>query len=337
MNGFIVSREYFTKDIASEDTSNYKVIKRNYFAYNPSRINVGSLALNESNEDGIVSPMYEVFHTDKDKLLSEYLYYLMKSEEFNLFVKLKAQGGVRQQLKYADLEELAIPLPDIEQQQFIIDELRNMKFMAKAAYSLIHNWKPVLPTSTSANSYMLGDICKFEGGTQPPKSTFLYEPKEGYIRLLQTRDFRNDNNVVYIPKSERHKECNATDVMIGRYGPPVFQILRGKSGAYNVALIKTIPDESVLTKDWLYYFLRSEPIQSHIIKLSTRARQAGVRPEDLAKLEISLPTIEEQNKFIESINHEMELIKTNLKIADVFNKKYNDKLTEIWGQNQELV
>ena len=120
--------------------------------------------------------------------------------------------------------------------------------------------------------------------------------------------------------------------MIGRYGPPVFQILRGKEGAYNVALIKTIPNEKKLLKNWLYYFLFSESIQNYIISLSERARQAGVGPKDLDKLMIPLPSIEEQEKIIKDLESEKLLINQNQKIIKLFEKKIQDKLDFIWGK-----
>ncbi|MGB2924038.1 MAG: hypothetical protein WBB82_01945, partial [Limnothrix sp.] len=73
----------------------------------------------------------------------------------------------------------------------------------------------------------LGEVCEFQGGSQPPKSTFSYTYKEDYIRLIQIRDYKSDKHIVYIPKEKAKRFCKPDDVMIGRYGPPVFQILKG--------------------------------------------------------------------------------------------------------------
>ena len=54
----------------------------------------------------------------------------------------------------------------------------------------------------------LGDICSFQGGSQPPKSQFIYEEKEGYVRFLQIRDFKSDKNVTYIPISKKKLPWN---------------------------------------------------------------------------------------------------------------------------------
>jgi type I restriction enzyme S subunit len=142
----------------------------------------------------------------------------------------------------------------------------------------------------------------FIGGSQPPKSNFSYELKEGYIRLIQIRDYKSDRHLVYIKENSTKKFCNEKDVMIGRYGPPVFQILRGLKGAYNVALMKAIPDEEVILKDYLYYFLMNGRIQNYIISISQRAAgQSGVNKKALEAYEIAIPSLKEQQKIVDTI------------------------------------
>jgi type I restriction enzyme S subunit len=150
----------------------------------------------------------------------------------------------------------------------------------------------------------LGEVCKFEGGSQPPKSNFSYEKKDGYIRLIQIRDYKSDNNIVYIPKNKAKRFCNENDIMIGRYGPPVFQILKGLKGAYNVALMKAVPNENFLSKDFVYLFLKFSKIQDYIIHLSQRAAgQTGVNKEAIEDYQILLPPLSEQKRIV-AILHE---------------------------------
>lgn len=85
----------------------------------------------------------------------------------------------------------------------------------------------------------LGDVCDFEGGSQPPKSEFIYEEKPGYVRFLQIRDFGSDKNITYIRHSKKNRLCNENDILIGRYGASVGKILTEKAGAYNVALLSS--------------------------------------------------------------------------------------------------
>ena len=77
--GFINQSEQFGRELASSDVSNYKIVSKGQFAYNPSRVNVGSIDLLQDSEMGILSPMYIVFETKEDYLLSKFLYSLYNS------------------------------------------------------------------------------------------------------------------------------------------------------------------------------------------------------------------------------------------------------------------
>ncbi len=62
----------------------------------------------------------------------------------------------------------------------------------------------------------LGQISDFQGGSQPPKSQFVNEARDGYIRLLQIRDFKSDDHAVYVTISKKNITCQSSDKMIGR-------------------------------------------------------------------------------------------------------------------------
>ncbi|MBL8868910.1 MAG: restriction endonuclease subunit S [Planctomycetaceae bacterium] len=144
-------------------------------------------------------------------------------------------------------------------------------------------------------AFPIGDLLTFEGGSQPDKRFFRHTWKQGYIRLVQIRDYKTDQYVTYIPKTLARRFCTTDDIMIGRYGPPIFQILKGISGAYNVALIKTIVQPNVSRK-FCYYFLTRETLFRFIEKLSQRSSgQTGVDLVELKKYPIPLPpTLAEQ-------------------------------------------
>lgn len=112
--------------------------------------------------------------------------------------------------------------------------------------------------------------------------------------------------------------------MIGRYGPPLFQILRGLSGAYNVALIKTVPKDGLL-KDYLYYLLQEPTIQSVVIAQSQRsAGQTGLQKEFVENLIVPLPPLNEQKHIAAILNEKMEGVEEARKkaIAQLESAKY---------------
>jgi type I restriction enzyme S subunit len=145
----------------------------------------------------------------------------------------------------------------------------------------------------------LGEVCKFIGGSQPSKNFFSFDQKENFIRLIQIRDYKSDKNIVYIPKDKAKRFCDENDIMIGRYGPPVFQILKGLKGAYNVALMKAVPNEKHLSKEYAFAFLKYSKIQDYIIHLSQRAAgQTGVNKEAIEDYPILLPPLQEQQRIV---------------------------------------
>lgn len=107
--GFIDQSEQFSKIVASEDMSNYKIVKQNYIAYNPSRINVGSIALYEGVTDCIVSPMYIVFSCKN--ISPKFLLLLLETERGWYEIKSHLSGSVRNSLSFDDLRDITLPLP----------------------------------------------------------------------------------------------------------------------------------------------------------------------------------------------------------------------------------
>ena len=117
--GFIKQSEQFEdRTVASENKSNYKVVTEGCFAYNPARINVGSIALLSTYKIGIISPMYVCFKT-KSNLDSEYLNFCYQSGFFYKELQKKLEGSVRQCLTYENMSEILIPYVGIEEQKAI--------------------------------------------------------------------------------------------------------------------------------------------------------------------------------------------------------------------------
>ena len=140
------------------------------------------------------------------------------------------------------------------------------------------------------------DVIEFTGGAQPDKKYFEYESTEENIRLIQIRDYKTDNYITYIPKSMAKRFCDADDIMIGRYGPPIFQILKGIEGAYNVALMKATPKMG--NKEFIRYFLKQECLFKYLDNLSQRtAGQSGIEMSALKAYPFPYPPIELQEEF----------------------------------------
>lgn len=127
-------RDYFGKEMASKDKSTYKVVPRGCFAYNPSRINVGSVDWQRNEEKVIVSPLYNVFSVSSE-LEQQYLYYYLKSDVALHFIKEVATGSVRDNLKFDMLCDFRLNLPSLGKQGHIVQILDKVKLLIQMKQS----------------------------------------------------------------------------------------------------------------------------------------------------------------------------------------------------------
>lgn len=118
--GFIRSDDMHDFQIYSEDYSNYLAVEKNDFAYNPSRLNIGSIAFYKNDGYGLVSPMYVVFHPDETIILPEYLFNLIKSELVRNRIDALKEVGARFRFHFSRWKNIQIPVPSIEEQERIV-------------------------------------------------------------------------------------------------------------------------------------------------------------------------------------------------------------------------
>ena len=131
--GFIPSTEYFSKEVYSKSLATYKIVKPGMFAYNPSRINVGSVNRWIGEAPVIVSPLYIVVNPDPRRIEGSYLNYFLHSKEALCQIRNLTEGTVRDSLKFSGFQRLTLPLPPLPTQQRIADELDRLCALKKNA------------------------------------------------------------------------------------------------------------------------------------------------------------------------------------------------------------
>ena len=248
------------------------------------------------------------YRTNPERLNNKFLLYAFQSDDLQNQIKAFASGSTVQHMRVPNTKALQIPFPPLAEQKRIVSivdqafegidrAIANTKENLTNARELFESYLNATFTQKGDGwiESKLSAVCKFQGGSQPPKSVFSAEKKEDYIRLIQIRDYKSDKYIVYIPKEKAKRFCKPDDVMIGRYGPPLFQILRGLEGAYNVALMKAIPNEEFVSKDFLFYFLKNRNILKYIINSSSRTTgQTGLNKVTIEPYPIAFPTLEKQ-------------------------------------------
>jgi len=268
----------------------------------------------EIPENMIASQNYDQFiiSTDVDP---RFFWWFSHSPLFTETVRSSAFGVVIEKMVFnrdAWLEK-RIPLPPLTEQRRIVSRIEELAAKVEEARAqrpqgaamtdkiIGSQLTRIFDDAAAANRSQtrLGDVCTFAGGSQPAKFQFAYEPRDGYVRLIQIRDYKSDEYLTYVSRESVRKFCSADDVMIGRYGPPIFQILRGIEGAYNVALMKASPDVRRLSKEFLFYLLREPRLFQKVEEDSQRTSgQTGVRKELLEDHITFVPSSSEQHKIV---------------------------------------
>jgi len=146
------------------------------------------------------------------------------------------------------------------------------------------------------------DILDYEGGSQPPKKEFIYEPRKGYVRLLQIRDFGDKPFPTYVPDSKRLKKATREDLLLARYGgssanDSLGRICTGLDGAYNVALAKLILSHEIVEKDYVRYLFLG-PWFREKVSQNSRSCQTGFNREDVQDIEFPIAPLTEQHRIV---------------------------------------
>lgn len=194
--------DYFGKEVASKDKTTYKIVPRGYFAYNPSRINVGSVDWQRCEDKVIVSPLYNVFSVSDD-LDCQYLYYFLRSDFGRQMIKSKASGSVRDNLKLEMLKEMTIPDVTLEEQCFCAMILDKVRSLIQSRHDELQKLDTLIKSRFTemfgdpvSNSYdlpeaTLSDLGEFGRGVSKHRPRNDIKLLGGKYPLIQTGDIAN--------------------------------------------------------------------------------------------------------------------------------------------------
>ena len=284
----------------------------------------GKVALERGELSGFQSMVNEhVFIIRTSKLNQKYLFYYLFSPVGQRLLKGIVTGAAQGGINGKNLKSIPVVYPDsLNKQQRIVDELDLLTDIIDKKNAQLRDLDTLVDSlffemfgEAEVNQkgfplLTIDDVIQFQGGSQPDKKFFEYEPTEDNVRLIQIRDYKTDRYITYVPKELARRFCTEDDIMIGRYGPPIFQILKGISGAYNVALMKAVPKQG--NKDFIRVFLMQKRLLHYLESFSRRvAGQDGIQMDKLKSYPFPFPPMGLQNRFAEQY-HEIEKQKKNV-------------------------
>ena len=176
------------------------------------------------------------------------------------------------------------------------------------------------------------DVCDFQGGTQPPKDEWINDPCEGYVRMLQIRDYSQGDAkfIQYVKDTKKLHKCTKDDIMLSRYGY-IGQAFIGLEGAYNVALVKVIKKAEIHTPYLLCYF-QSYYFQHFLLSnVGARATIPGFNKDELENALIRIPEMCEQIEIASKITKVDELIGFHKQQLNVLDTLIKSRFIELFG------
>ena len=342
-------------DTSEQERSFYSILKGDVFLTRTSEtveeLGMSSVAVKDY-PNATYSGFLKRLRPISDKAYPQYMALLFRSHYFRKTVTNKAVMTLRASFNEDTFNDIYLYLPPLEEQIKIGDlffnierHIRNnnatcsdLENMAKLIYDYWfvqfdfpdENGKPYKSSGGKMvwNSDLNREIPKgwevkpvlevfdWVGTSQPPKSTFIYAPKEGYIRFIQNRDYDGDQHLTFIPLTDNVKTCTELDIMMDKYGD-AGKTRFGIAGAYNVALSKIVVRNASM-REYVRAYLSSKSIYKYLNSACIASTRASLNEANFDFLSMPIPT--------EDILHRFNNV-ANLII---------DQLLEIKRENQQL-
>ena len=317
-------KDYFGKEVASKNKTTYKIVPRGCFAYNPSRINVGSVDWQNEEERVIVSPLYNVFSVSP-LLDQQYLLYYLKSNVTLARIKAVASGSVRDNLKLSMLYEFPIDLISLDQQyevvsilnaiQKIIDlyqkELSGLDELVRARFVEMFGDEN---NSKGWEIVNIEDVANVQVGVVIKPSQY-YTDQDSGIKAFRSLNIGNgyikDDDWVYFSEEGNKKNkksiLSTNDVLIVRSGAPgtACVVTSEYAGSNAIDVIIAHPNFQKVDSHYLCTYTNMPHGKSQIIEGTGGAAQQHFNVGKYNKLKLMLPPLEYQKqyvKFLEEID-----------------------------------
>lgn len=329
-------KEYFSKEVASQDKTSYKIVPYGCFAYNPSRINVGSIDWQHKEEKVIVSPLYNVFSVSEG-ILQSYLLYFLKSPATIKFIDTIATGTVRLNLKLSMLKDFTLHIPSIPIQRAIVSELDKINELLLNKKSQLHD---IDALSLSIFYDMFGDtmenekrwemkklkeIGKILTGNTPSRSVPDYYDSN-YIEWIKTDNIIK--NQLYATEAKEYlspkgancgRIVNEGSLLVACIAGSIDSIgkacVTNRRVAFNQQINAIVPNDSINVL-FLYYLVMS--IKGTIQKNASTGMKHILTKSVMEDIAVPLPPLALQQSFAARITAiEQEKLQINASIKDL--------------------
>lgn len=311
--------------MADADTTAYNIVPPSSFAYNPARINVGSIGYYTGIENVIVSSLYEVFQT-ADYVDDRFMWHWFKSDHFSKWIERLQEGSVRLYFYYDKLIQCEMKMPSLEEQKKMgafFDQLDHLitlhqrkceetkklkKYMLQKMFPQNGQKVPEIRFSGFTDAWeqrKLGEIAfSFEYGLNAAAKE--YDGENKYIRITDidnnTHEFLTYNLTspdIDLTDAENYKLAEG-DILLARTGASVGKsyIYRDSDGlVYYAGFLIRARIREEYDAEFVFQSTLTDKYNKYIAVTSQRSGQPGMNAQEYSEFEIRVPEKEEQTKI----------------------------------------
>ncbi len=269
---------------------------------------------------------------DETRVSCEFLAYVVTNLTDQM-VKL-ASGGIFKEISKTNFESLSIPLPSIEVQQEIVDELEGHQKIIDGCRQVVDNYKPTIDIDPSWKMVELGDVATLKYG--------LGESAEDigthrFIRITDINEFGllrpSDKKYISIDDSQKEYILARGDVLMARTGATFGKCLYFEGGEPSVFagyLIKIYLNEKILPK-FFWIFSQSSNFDYQKKQLVVGGGQPQFNANTLKNVVVPIPSIAEQGRIIEEVIGQQSVVEGNHSLIASFEQKIQNRISKVWG------
>ena len=293
------------------DTSIYNVFYRDDFIFNPARMELNSIAINDMYDRAICSSLYEVFYVHRtDLLLPHYLELIIRQKWFTRYCEFLGQGSAREYCRFGNISEIEIEFPPIEEQQKIVEyntAIENRIALKQKINDNLANTEQAILVETVINNHTvptaLGDLVDFIDGDRGKNyPTFDEFTSTGYCLFLNASNVTftgfNFDNCMFVSE-EKDKLMNKGhlspyDIVLTSRGTLGNVALYDKHIKYenvriNSGMLIIRPKTKRLSPYFIYALLKSSYMKAAIERFKSGSAQPQLPIKDLQKITFEIP------------------------------------------------
>ena len=334
-HGFIPQNKAHDEFGYMKDTDRraYNIVSKNSFAYNPARINIGSIGYYKGTENVIISSLYEVFQT-VDSVYDPFLWQWFKTKDFQNWIIRLQEGSVRLYFYYDKLCECIIKMPKLEEQIKIANYLTNIdnlitlhqrkcdeikkikKYMLQNMFPQEGEKNPKIRFDEFTGDWeqrKLGDTVQITMGQSPDGTTYSDIPSD-YVLIQGNADLQNGWVAPRIWTSQMTKKADAGDLIMSVRAPAGAM---GKT-AYNAVIGRGVA--AIKGNEFIYQLLVKMDSEGFWKSLSCGSTFESLNTHNIKNADILIPDIVEQTEIGEYFSNLDHLITLHQRKCDELKK-----------------